>query len=779
MHRRKIPLQVKSERVIELFARDIYQSSLSLLRENVQNAFDAILMRKRTDAEFCPVIKVQIDGDRVTVSDNGNGMTPEELEQNYWYAGNSGKNNEDAREAGVVGTFGIGAMANFGIAERLVVETESAKTGERSRSSVAKADLSINQECIDLTPLETRGEPGTKVTAYLGAESRLDVEAGRSYISDFVSLLDVPVYVNGTKESGRDTNALVAPPAASWRHEGKESANRLAARVEIVVAQNGVVWIDLKDIIWSGREMVGSMTLKSDASGLRTYRNGFGLATVGVATAYEFGGVVNLMDLFPTAGREALTSASMQLIQSMLVDVDEIVSQLLSERPESDASTAFMRWVVGRSRYEMCDRLRIAMQGEEREELGSVRADPEREYRTYAGTDRGLIGQLASEESPLLVFARYDPRRRCEREYIERFCKDHVSEVVDQPQVTEVLPSNEPSEKAILFRVEYVLKNDYLLPSKVQFGHVSHRIPVFVEKSNGEVDITVERDLSAVDVMVGLFENEYSAFGPMVVDFVRNVVFQRVAKYVPSSQTHGTTAFLQMIRTRREPFEYEREDIEEFPELAFWEDVRNDRMGVAEAIERTMGVSRRDVQVLDSASAARMGEVLPDVAANQAVLGGNESSEEATLEPLPAISRSDVSCNAKLLTIPDSEPGLAGYRCFLALGRKAREDRAEFFLQPHTTSIVWGGQRVLFIFGHRTAEYGLYYDLEARRVISDEPGGGRFPTCTIFVANQVYIPIPPAIQSCFLPEEGERKRFLVRDDLLSVGSGVAEERQGD
>lgn len=772
--KKKIALQVKSDRVIELFARDIYQSPLSLLRENVQNAFDAILMRKRADAEFRPVIDVQILSDRITVSDNGNGMTAMELEKNYWYAGNSGKNTEDAQEAGVVGTFGIGAMANFGIAERLVVETESASTGERSRSSVAKSDLSINRECIELTPLVSTGEPGTTVTAYLDTDAQVDVDSGRNYISDFVSLLDVPVYVNGTKESGRNTNALVPPPAAAWRHQGEASAERLEARIEFLVAKNGMVWIDLKDIAWSGHKMVGSITLKSEASGLRTFRNGFGLATVGVATSYDFGGVIDLMDLFPTAGREALTSASMQLIQSMLVDVDAIVSQLLSERPECDASTAFMRWVVDHSKYEYCKHLRIAMEGEERVELGLVRADAEREYRTYAGTDHRLIEQLASDESPLLLFARYDPRRRCEREYIERFCKNHVSEVVDEPQVTDVLPSDDASEKAILFRIEYILKNDYLLASKVKFGHITHRIPIFAEESNGQVEITVERDLSAVQVMVGLFENEYSAFGAMVTDFVRNVVFQRISRYVPSSQTHGTKAFLQMIRKRREPFEYEIADIEEFPELSFWDDVRDDRMGIAEAIERTMAVSRLDVQVLDSTSAVRMVEVLPDVAANQAVLCGNETNAAPTLEALPAISRSDVSCNAKLLTISGSEPGLVGYKCFLALGRKARRDRAEFFLQPHTTSIVWGGQRVLFIFGHRTAEYGLYYDLEARTVISEEPGGGRFPTCTIFVANQVYIPVPPAIQSSFLLTGGERKRFLVRDDVLSVRSGVAD-----
>ena len=771
MSQRKIPLQVKSERVIELFARDIYQSPLSLLRENVQNAFDAILMRRRKESDFEPLITIELAATTITVTDNGNGMTPEEVETNYWYAGNSGKNSEEAREAGVVGTFGIGAMANFGIADRLEVETESSLTGQRSRSSVAKADLSINQECIDLVSLPSQGTPGTKVTAFLPPHTIVDVEEGRSYILEFVSLLDVPVHVNGTPASGNSAETMVPLPPVSWRGRSVESAGRIRARMDFVVAQNGTIWIHLDDISWSQREITGSMTLRSDTSGVRTYRNGFGLATVGVATSYQFGGVVDLMELSPTAGREALTSSSMQLLQSMLADVEDIVSRVFSDRPECDSSTAFMRWVISRSAYELCGRLRIGTEADERVELGTIRADTERQYRTYAGADRELITQLSSDESPLLLFARYDPRRRCEMEYMERFCKAHVAPVSDEPQVTEVLPSAsyEPYEHGIVFRIQSILRNDYLLTTEVRFGRLTHRVPVYAEESNGRVVITIERALSAIEVIVGLYENEYSAFGPMVGDFVRNVVYPRISRYVPNSQVEGTEAFLQMVRRRREAFEYEGTDILEFPELAFWDDVRQDRMGVAEAIEKTMAVSRRDVQVLDSASAASMEDVLPDVAANQVALGDAGGGDELSLQALPAIARSDVQCSAKLLTIPIGEPGLAGYRCFLALGRKAREDRAEFFLGPHTTSIVWGGQRVLFIFTHRSGEFGLYYDLESRTLISSEPGGGRFPSCTIFLANQVYIPIPSDIQACFLPEEGERKRFLVRDDLLSVG----------
>jgi molecular chaperone HtpG len=41
----RIPFEVEASRVIELLARQIYQTPLALLRENCQNAFDAILMR--------------------------------------------------------------------------------------------------------------------------------------------------------------------------------------------------------------------------------------------------------------------------------------------------------------------------------------------------------------------------------------------------------------------------------------------------------------------------------------------------------------------------------------------------------------------------------------------------------------------------------------------------------------------------------------------------------------------------------------------------------------
>lgn len=63
-----IPFQIEAQRVIQLLAKQIYQSPLALLRENTQNAFDAVRQRMASGAEFSPRIDIQLAPDRVTIS---------------------------------------------------------------------------------------------------------------------------------------------------------------------------------------------------------------------------------------------------------------------------------------------------------------------------------------------------------------------------------------------------------------------------------------------------------------------------------------------------------------------------------------------------------------------------------------------------------------------------------------------------------------------------------------------------------------------------------------
>ena len=172
-----IPFQIEAQRVVQLLAKQIYQSPLALLRENAQNAFDAVRQGLYRNPNLSPLIKIELATDKISISDNGIGMTPAELQEHYWTAGSRSKNNDEARAAGVVGTFGIGAMANFGIADRLVVETESAATGERTICRANRADLDLKRDCIEREFGTSTGTSGTTITAHIAVGEQIDVQS--------------------------------------------------------------------------------------------------------------------------------------------------------------------------------------------------------------------------------------------------------------------------------------------------------------------------------------------------------------------------------------------------------------------------------------------------------------------------------------------------------------------------------------------------------------------------------------------------------------------------
>jgi molecular chaperone HtpG len=113
----RIAFDVETSRVLEILSSEIYDSPKAFLRENVQNAYDAVLMRCTAQKLQLADRKIEItlQNKKLIVQDDGIGMTEEVLKNNFWKAGSSGKKSELAQRSGVIGTFGIGAMANFGV----------------------------------------------------------------------------------------------------------------------------------------------------------------------------------------------------------------------------------------------------------------------------------------------------------------------------------------------------------------------------------------------------------------------------------------------------------------------------------------------------------------------------------------------------------------------------------------------------------------------------------------------------------------------------------------
>jgi molecular chaperone HtpG len=754
----KIPFHVEINRIIELLAKQIYQSPLALLRENTQNAYDAILQRTHGGPTFEPKIEITITPDQIVVRDNGIGMTRNELEENYWRAGSSGKNTPEARAAGVVGTFGIGAMANFGIAAGLEVVTESARNRERTLSRAARETLSATQDCIDVIPQEPTGRPGTAVTATMYAGSGTNVAEAINYIRGFVQYLPVPVTVNGTLVSQLPIENGVPRPPSDWERQtpNVDLAGGIMVNVTMAISKSGEVWVRLDDVRYKGEAIDGTILIRQGQHQIQTLRSRFALAGAAVSSYYRFGGIANLPLLQPTAGREAITTESMQLLQAVISAIDTFVSLAIADTPYADVNTDFMSWAQRHGRVDLCGNLKVTFTPTNKSmtltELREKTKSAPVNY--YDGTDPEIIQAYGTEETPLLAASRSNPRRHCEQAYIQSYCK--VNAISNQPTWT-------LAQSGLALRIVHILEGDYFLTARVTYGKISHGLNIYVNSSAAPVEIILNPGWSTVSVILNLYESDLGSFGGIIKDFIRSLIFPKVEALVPSSTRQGAAAFLRAIKKSKDTFELGAADLGKLGEV--WHDYLEGKISLADAARISTEASRVNFQVVDRSSTSSVAQVAPDILANQELLR-QDSPENAEPEPLPAIARLDKQTTAKLLTIPDGDPPLKGYRCFLAVTDRIRDERGDFFLQPHWTEIVWGGQKVLYIFQHHSKQFGLYYELQTTELVAETPGGQLFPTCTVVLGNTTFIPVPEAVARTFIPTENAKKRFEVRCDLL-------------
>jgi len=779
----QIPYHVEVSQIINLLAKQIYQSPLALLRENCQNAYDAILMRRHSGEEFQAEIIISIEPTKITISDNGIGMTKDDLVTYYWRAGSSGKNNPEARAAGVVGTFGIGAMANFGTASKLTVITESAKDGKRTMCHAQRETLSTTKNCIDMIIEPSSGSPGTTVIAEIQEDIPIDIEEASKYITDFVSYLDIPVTVNGELVSQKTIETSVVKPPEGFVERAKDTVlkSQITADVELAIAQTGEVWLSLNNIRYSDKQIDGVIILWQGMNQIRTFRSKFALANTAVSSAYRFGGVANLAILEPTAGREAITTSSLQLLQTIVTESDAYVSEQIAKTQLSNFNTSFMDWAAKNNRYELCSNLKIRVEPDNQSmTLNEVRNTSKGSpLNYYDGSDKAMIEAFATDEKRLVVVSSSQPRRRCELSFFSSHCQ--MTRIVDAPTVLSTKNERDltMAESAFSLRLVSILEADYFVNVGVKYGKMSHELPVYVDLSKKPIEITLDSGGSSVAMILNLYQEDLASFSGMAKDFVRNIIFPKIANVVPSSTKQGAKAFLQAIRQPRDIFEYEKSELGSLSEI--WERYLEGEITMGVAARQSASIARTSIQSFDRSNTESATNVIPDVLDNQQII--EDIKKDDVLEEfdaMPAITRLDKESSAKLLIIEDDKPALKGFRCFVAITDRARRDRGEFFLQPHRTQIVWGGQKALYIFQHHSGEFGLYYELQADKIMSDNPGGHTFQTSTIMLKNQIYIPVPDEISQKFLPNDVERKRFEIRFELLypELKDEIADDAQG-
>ena len=197
-------------RLLHLMVHSVYSDREIFVRELVSNAADACEKLRyeaiakpelvADGAPFAITIALDKDAKTLTVSDNGVGMTRDDLTAGLGTIARSGTKAfldklaaEDAKTEAqaLIGQFGIGFYSAFMVADEVVVETRRAGAGEAWRwSSDGKGSFTIAPLALEAAP--TRG---ARVTLHLNPESQefLDTWRVERIIRDHSGAVAVPV----------------------------------------------------------------------------------------------------------------------------------------------------------------------------------------------------------------------------------------------------------------------------------------------------------------------------------------------------------------------------------------------------------------------------------------------------------------------------------------------------------------------------------------------------------------------------------------------------------
>lgn len=141
----KKQFKAESKKLLDLMINSIYTNKDIFLRELISNASDAIdklYYRSLTDKSVKVnhkdlEINISVDKDKrtLTISDNGCGMTKEELEENLGTICKSGseifkQENEKKKNIDIIGQFGVGFYSSFMVSDEVQVESKSIDSDE-------------------------------------------------------------------------------------------------------------------------------------------------------------------------------------------------------------------------------------------------------------------------------------------------------------------------------------------------------------------------------------------------------------------------------------------------------------------------------------------------------------------------------------------------------------------------------------------------------------------------------------------------------------------------
>ena len=225
--------------MLDLVIHSLYSKKEIFLRELISNASDAIDRAKYlalTDAAIAPeapawriTLEADPEAHTLTVSDNGVGMSAEEMEEALGTIAKSGskafaealKEGKETNIPELIGKFGVGFYAAFMVADSVTVESLRRGEGQKAARWMSVGDGEYTMDD------GARTEPGTSITLHLREDQTQFAEEWtlRDLVRRYSDFIAYPIFlkVAGKKEEDKkDEEKPLNTMVALWRRPKSE-----------------------------------------------------------------------------------------------------------------------------------------------------------------------------------------------------------------------------------------------------------------------------------------------------------------------------------------------------------------------------------------------------------------------------------------------------------------------------------------------------------------------------------------------------------------------------
>ena len=237
-------LSIDSENIFPIIKKWLYQDHDIFYRELISNGCDAVTKLKKlsligeyeapADEKYRIDVTVDPDKKTITVSDNGLGMTEEEVQDYINQVAFSGaadflkQYKDKANEDQIIGHFGLGFYSAFMVADKVTIDTLSYK----------KDALPVHWESeggTEFTMTEgSRDKRGTAVTLYLNEDSLefCNEYRAREVIEKYCSFMPVEIYLHDVKREAEEAKRREEEAAKKAEEAKKKEETAKAAGSE-------------------------------------------------------------------------------------------------------------------------------------------------------------------------------------------------------------------------------------------------------------------------------------------------------------------------------------------------------------------------------------------------------------------------------------------------------------------------------------------------------------------------------------------------------------------